>query len=217
MCSLRYVWGSFRPPPSVHISHLPPWSAHQPLSRLASPLLTPLAPESLTSLFTCSTSTLATSRKHSYPILFLRATWPIPLPFGPWGHPTPVLQACCMPYPGAAVTAVKVAALPTPCAQLSVPVPRLRHCSAPFFRLRIPTSLPLAMPDRPPLWISASRLWGPASGTVHPLQVPCSQLRCPRGLSHSQGSTNSRCTTDSSLSHASPFQHRQLCSHYRCP
>ena len=48
-----------------------------------------------------------------------------------------------MPHLGAAVTAVKVAALPASCAQLGVLVPCLRHCLAPFFRLRIPTSLPL--------------------------------------------------------------------------
>ena len=169
LCSLCYVWGSFRPPPSVHISHLLPWCAYPHLSRLASPLLTPPAPESLTSLSTCSTSTLATGGEHSYPSLLLRTTWPIPLPFGPWGHPTPFLQARCMPHPGAAIAAVKVAALPAPCAQLSVLVPCLRHRSAPFLRLCIPTSLPLVMPDWPPLRISAPLLWGSASGAVHPL------------------------------------------------
>ena len=166
MCSLRYVWGSFRPPPSVHISHLLPWSAHQPLSRLTSPLLTPLAPKSLTSLFTCSTPTLATGRKHSYPSLFLRATWPIPLPFGPWGHPTPALQARCMPHPGAAITTVQVPTFPAPCAQLSVPISCHWHCTAPFSRPLTPSFQPITVPHRPPLWVAVPLPQGPTSGAT---------------------------------------------------
>ena len=72
---------------------------------------------------------------------------------------------------GAAIAAVQVTTLPTPCAQLGIPVPYLWHRAAPFLRSFAPSVRPSTVPHWPPLWISVLPLRSKVRQWCHSLPL----------------------------------------------